>query len=284
VQAFHIPSFDIVFAIHCAGTGRLCELDLRGYMPICDELLDCFRQKLLGLRVLHFTLGVSSSNMDNVVETLEALPLLRDFGMHHCQFLFARQQSSMVSAQCRNLTALTLTALDPSGAGFIAEMAPDLCNLISLDVRGCQLLYSEDACALARYCGGLQRLVLAWSSAPAEAGFVDSLVDALHQLPLLQCLDVSGIADCRDVLIQAAARHCTQLRELHMNGCGLLTDASIHAFVQYETPLTGLWCMHCRQITRPALVALNQANRNVHIRSSLYQTSSTAAASEGAGI
>jgi hypothetical protein len=82
----------------------------------------------------------------------------------------------------------------------------------------------------------------------------------MDKFPLLQYLDVSGMFGCGDRLITAVAAHCPQLQELHIDGRGAVTDASIQAVIDHSTPLLVLSCRHCPRISRPALEAL-QARR-----------------------
>jgi hypothetical protein len=286
VESHCIATVGMILGVMYSGTEHLRELDLRNYTSICDELLKCIRQKLTGLKLLHFALGPLCS-IKAVAATLEALPLLRDFGMHHCRTYFTEQQGNMIAVRCRNLTSLTLSYLSstPSSTGFLTEMAPNLNSLVHLEVPGCNALYSEDALALARYCGGLQRLVLAQSPAAVERGFTDSLAQVMQQLPRLQYLDVRFTSSCRDALIVATAQHCAELRELHINGCRLLTDASVRAFVQYRTPLTLLRCAGCPLVTYRALKTLLKANPTLRIYASVHHTSAPNAAAGGpAGI
>jgi hypothetical protein len=148
--------------------------------------------------------------MKQVAATLEALPMLRDFGMHRCGNYFTEQQGNMIAVRCRKLTSLILSNLCVTvpSTGFLTQMAPNLHSLRSLEAPSCCYLYAEDALALARYCGGLQRLVVAQSPGLPEMGFMDSLALVMHMLPCLQHLDLSSMSGCRDALIEAAARHC----------------------------------------------------------------------------
>jgi hypothetical protein len=205
--------------------------------------------------------------MKQVAAMLKALPMLRDLGMHYCHTYFTEQQGNMIAVRCRKLASLTLSYLlsTPLSIGFLTQMAPNLQGLRSLEVPGCHLLHSADALAVAQHCGALQRLVLAGSYSPTALGFTDTLAERMHMLPLLRNLDVRNLSDCRDTLIEAAAQHCPHLQELHIHGCGQLTDESVQALIECDNPLTYLGCTGCPLLTAPVLEALKQLNPAMRI-------------------
>jgi hypothetical protein len=274
VKSDSISYIDAILAMHCAGTEHLRELDLSTNAIMCDKLLKCIRQRLTGLELLHFTLGPLCT-VESVTATMDALSHLRDFGMYQCVRHLIVQQGYLISVHCQNLTALTVTGLFSCFTRFLAEMAPNLRNLVSLDISHGEMLHSGDAFALVQHCGRLQRLILADSDCPAVLGFTDTLAERMHMLPELRCLDVSYMADCRDALIEAAARHCPHLQELHIHGCKLLTDASVQALIQNDNPLTFLGCVGCRLLTEPALEALKELNPAMRICRCMYELAVT---------
>jgi hypothetical protein len=266
-EAFHLQSSA---AFHITGIinllwrfgEHLTVLDLRLFAVWDDALREIRRLKQL--RVLHFQCG-RDFTARCVAGTLDALPHLRDFGMHRCFHgdKFRINHATLVGSRCTNLTALTLTDLysdtldasDPRKASFLVNMCPHLQNLVDLDLSHGIWFMDCDARVLVQHCGNLQRLTL--SQAMAKPEFVDALTTLMHKFKRLQYLDVSRMTGCDDALIVAVAKHCTELRELHMEGVG--TDVCIHALAQCCPPLQLLVCTISPALTEPALEALRMS-------------------------
>jgi hypothetical protein len=264
---------------------HLRELDLCPF-PMWDEALINI-QCLTRLELLHFAL-CELCTMESVAATLDALPLLRDFGMYHCRRgQFTVQYATLIAERCTKLTSLALTSIYPVpvqsivplSSSFIVPMTPYLTNLESLNLSLSLNLTTHDAQALAQHCTKLQRL--SFIRALVMPAFTPALAEVMPSFPHLLFLNVREMNGCTDVLIIAVARHCKQLRQLFVTGCTLLTDASIAALTRHNPPLTDLQCAQCPRFTRPALEALQKVNPVVHICGEVYHTGFPAGVAAG---
>jgi hypothetical protein len=194
---------------------HLCELRLHGYCKNHSALKEL--KRLSGLKVLHFTLDWLRCTLDCVNATLDALPLLRDFGLNASFISFTPQQGDAFALHCSKLTSLAVCNIYTRPCYFMTMIAPNLQGLQSLDANYSSVLEAEDVRALAQNCGGLHRL-----SFGGALRATANLAAVMDKFPLLQYLDLSYMYPCNTapscrscILMDAALIRSRTLRYWH---------------------------------------------------------------------
>jgi F-box/leucine-rich repeat protein 2/20 len=123
------------------------------------------------------------------------------------------------------LTHLNLSGLKHVTDAGLVPLLRKCTSLTFLDLTRCDGMRDETLKAVGASCHQLNTLLLYATPHVTDVGF-EALAPGV---PSLTHLDCTGMKEIGDRTIQALARHCRQLRILHLMWVTNLTDASLHA-------------------------------------------------------
>jgi hypothetical protein len=225
-----------------------------------NELLVTIRQLTLLWR-LHILPGFTCAARC-LANTIRALPLLRDLGIHDCWPFMRYRKVCTIAHECTQLESLTLRSLipviHPSGekSSIFTVMAPFLSRLHTLDMGSCLGRETNLANDIATHCPNLTTLRVSQTSLRGE--FEAGLIAAFNASRFigLRELDFTRLKHITDALITAAAHGCPDLRKLVITHCEDLSNTAITSLMTYAHALRELHCRECPNITRNVLEAL----------------------------
>lgn len=236
----------------------ILELDLsqspsRSFYPgVIDDDLEVIAGGFHDLRVLALQNCKGITDV-GIIKLGDGLPCLQSLDVSHCRKLSDRGLK-VVALGCRNLRQLQITGCRLITDNLLNALSKGCLNLEELGAVGCSSITDAGISALADGCHNLRSLDISKCNKVGDPGIckiaeVSSL--SLVSLRLLDCIKVG------DKSIHSLAKFCCNLETLVIGGCRDVSDKSIQALaLACCSSLRNLRMDWCLKITDASLISL----------------------------